>query len=150
MTQTSPQGSQALKALRRRLQAAGYAAQSIEHLCAASRQFLDYLQEREIAIDAVQPAHVVMYMRRRLRGGGIECKSNKKLMPTNRCFSARLDISDIQQPAKAVGAHLAAKLQNFGADEQTLTDELCDSSRNTQWPGTSDMVRLTVLVSMMC
>lgn len=47
-------------------------------------------------------------------------------MPTSFPFTRRLQIADIVDPAKAVGAHLAAKLQLFGTDERTLTDELCD------------------------
>ena len=47
-------------------------------------------------------------------------------MPTQRTFKARIDINDIREPARAVGAHLSAKLQCFGTDERTLTDELCD------------------------
>ena len=72
MTQThsGARDSQRLDELRRYLQGAGYADYSVEHLCAGSRQFLDYLHERGIAIEAVQPAQVVMYMRRRLRDEG--------------------------------------------------------------------------------
>jgi integrase/recombinase XerD len=80
MTHADPQRYQVLERLRRHLQEAGYAKHSIEHLCAASRQFLDYLQERGIAIDAVQPAQVVMYMRRRLRE---YCRCHGR-MPQNR------------------------------------------------------------------
>jgi integrase/recombinase XerD len=80
MTHTQPQDSQLLDKLRRYLQGAGYAAVSVEHLCAASRQFLDYLHDRGIAIEAVQPAQVVMYMRRRLRE---YCRSHGR-MPGNR------------------------------------------------------------------
>ena len=47
-------------------------------------------------------------------------------MPTASTFTRRLDLADIPQPAKSVGAHLAAKLQLFHTDERTLTDELCD------------------------
>lgn len=47
-------------------------------------------------------------------------------MPTASTFTRRLNLSDIPQPAKSVGAHLAAKLQLFCTDERTLTDELCD------------------------
>lgn len=47
-------------------------------------------------------------------------------MSTASTFTRRLDLSDIPQPAKSVGAHLAAKLQLFQTDERTLTDELCD------------------------
>ena len=47
-------------------------------------------------------------------------------MSTASTFTRRLSLSDIPQPAKAVGAHLAAKLQLFHTDERTLTDELCD------------------------
>jgi hypothetical protein len=41
-------------------------------------------------------------------------------------FKTRLNIGDIRAPAQSVGAHLAAKLETFGSDERTLTDELCD------------------------
>lgn len=47
-------------------------------------------------------------------------------MPTASTFTRRLGLADIPQPAKSVGAHLAAKLQLFHTDERTLTDELCD------------------------
>lgn len=47
-------------------------------------------------------------------------------MPTTSTFTRRLGLADIPQPAKSVGAHLAAKLQLFHTDERTLTDELCD------------------------
>jgi len=47
-------------------------------------------------------------------------------MPIQRTFKARIDINDIRDPASSVGAHLSAKLQCFGTDERTLTDELCD------------------------
>jgi hypothetical protein len=43
-----------------------------------------------------------------------------------RDFSARLPVAAIGQIAHSVGAHLAAKLQEFENDERTLTDELCD------------------------
>lgn len=47
-------------------------------------------------------------------------------MPTTFSFSKRIHISDIRPTAQSVGAHLAAKLECFGTDERTLTDELCD------------------------
>lgn len=47
-------------------------------------------------------------------------------MPTASTFTQRIDLADIPQPGKSVGAHLAAKLQLFHTDERTLTDELCD------------------------
>lgn len=80
MTHAAPRLYQVLERLRRHLREAGYSEHSIEHLCAASRQFLDYLRERGIVIDAVQPAQVVMYMRRRLRE---YCHSHGR-MPRNR------------------------------------------------------------------
>ena len=80
MTHADAQRYQVLERLRRHLQEAGYAGHSIEHLCAASRQFLDYLHERGISIEAVQPAQVVMYMRRRLR----EYRRSHGRMPQNR------------------------------------------------------------------
>jgi hypothetical protein len=80
MTHTQARDSRRLDELRQYLQVAGYADHSVEHLCAASRQFLDYLQERGIAIEAVQPAQVVMYMRRRLRE---YCRCHGR-MPQNR------------------------------------------------------------------
>src|SRR5487761_2611547 len=82
MTQThsDARDSQRLDELRRYLQGAGYADYSVEHLCVASRQFLEYLHERGIAIEAVQPAQVVMYMRRRLR----EYRRSHGRMPQNR------------------------------------------------------------------
>lgn len=53
--------------LRRRLQTSGYSVWSVEHLCVGARQFLQYIRERGIALESVQPSNVVMYMRRRLR-----------------------------------------------------------------------------------
>lgn len=47
-------------------------------------------------------------------------------MSTASTFTQRLNIADIPEPAKAIGAHLGAKLQMFQTDERTLTDELCD------------------------
>ena len=47
-------------------------------------------------------------------------------MWTASTFTQHLTIADIPQPAKSVGAHLAAKLELFCTDERTLTDELCD------------------------
>lgn len=47
-------------------------------------------------------------------------------MPTTFKFSRYVEAFDIPVPAMSVGAHLAAKLQLFGSDERTLTDELCD------------------------
>lgn len=47
-------------------------------------------------------------------------------MSTTFSFSSQIYISDIPMPAASVGAHLAAKLELFGTDERTLTDELCD------------------------
>ena len=43
MIHTQARDSQRLDELRHYLQGAGYAEHSVEHLCAASRQFLDYL-----------------------------------------------------------------------------------------------------------
>lgn len=48
------------------------------------------------------------------------------MMPTGRPFTVRVDIPRMIPPLQSVGAHLAAKLQCFGTDERTLTDELCD------------------------
>jgi hypothetical protein len=47
-------------------------------------------------------------------------------MPTQRSFTSRINMGAIREPASAVGAHLSAKLECFGTDERTLTDELCD------------------------
>jgi hypothetical protein len=47
-------------------------------------------------------------------------------MSTAFTFSKRIELSDVPPTAQSVGAHLAAKLQSFGSDERTLTDELCD------------------------
>lgn len=63
---TRPQ-TQVLDDLRRHLQACGYSVSSTEHQCIAAQQFLQYLEQRRILLSAVQPAHVVMYMRRRLQ-----------------------------------------------------------------------------------
>lgn len=78
-THTEARHSQRLDELRQYLRGAGYADCSVKHLSAAGRQFLDYLHERDIAIEAVQPAQVVMYMRRRLRE---YCRSHGR-MPLN-------------------------------------------------------------------
>jgi hypothetical protein len=59
--------AQVLDDLRRHLQACGYSVPSTEHQCIAARQFLQCLEERCIPLAAVQPSHVVMYMRRRLQ-----------------------------------------------------------------------------------
>lgn len=58
---------QVLLDLREQLQAAGYSAQSIDHHCATSRKFLKYIERRGIPIGTVQPANVVMYLRRELQ-----------------------------------------------------------------------------------
>jgi len=63
---SSPQ-AQVLNDLRRHLQACGFSASSTEHQCIAARQFLQYIEQRRITIVAVEPVHVVMYMRRRLQ-----------------------------------------------------------------------------------
>lgn len=47
-------------------------------------------------------------------------------MSTASTFTQHLTMADIPEPAKSVGAHLAAKLELFYTDERTLTDELCD------------------------
>jgi hypothetical protein len=47
-------------------------------------------------------------------------------MAVIRQFSATTILSAIPEIAGSVGSHLAAKLQQFGSDERTLTDELCD------------------------
>lgn len=67
MTSSSFHQPHLLDDLRRRLQASGYSVQSVEHLCVGARQFLQYIRARDIALDAVQPSNVVMYMRRRLQ-----------------------------------------------------------------------------------
>lgn len=72
--------AQVLDDLRRQLQVTGYCATTIEHQCAGARQFLCYLQERSIQLEAVQPAHVAMYMRRKLRN----YLRRHGRMPTNR------------------------------------------------------------------
>jgi hypothetical protein len=47
-------------------------------------------------------------------------------MSTTFRFRQRIHIQHVKAPAKSLGAHLASKLQMFGTDERTLTDELCD------------------------
>ncbi len=47
-------------------------------------------------------------------------------MPVKRQFSVSADISLLPQITNSLGAHLAAKLQEFASDERTLTDEFCD------------------------
>ena len=47
-------------------------------------------------------------------------------MPIKRNFSARTDLATLPEITNSLGAHLAAKLQEFASDERTLTDEFCD------------------------
>lgn len=47
-------------------------------------------------------------------------------MSTKFSFTRKLALPDVIAPAKSVGSHLGAKLECFGTDERTLTDELCD------------------------
>lgn len=72
--------SQVLDELRHHLQACGYSVSSTEHQCTTARQFLQYIDQRGIQLAAVQPAHVVMYMRRRLQ----EYWRHHKRMPHDR------------------------------------------------------------------
>ncbi len=72
--------AQVLADLRRHLQVTGYCATTIEHQCAGARQFLCYLQERGIQLEAVKPPQVAMYMRRKLRN----YLRRHGRMPTNR------------------------------------------------------------------
>ena len=47
-------------------------------------------------------------------------------MSTAFSFSTLADAALATAAGRSVGAHLAAKLECFGSDERTLTDELCD------------------------
>jgi hypothetical protein len=47
-------------------------------------------------------------------------------MPVKRVFRAQTELNAIPAIGDSLGTHLAAKLQAFGSDERTLTDELCD------------------------
>lgn len=47
-------------------------------------------------------------------------------MAVVRRLSASLPIAGLFPVSDSLGAHLAAKLEQFGTDERTLTDELCD------------------------
>jgi hypothetical protein len=47
-------------------------------------------------------------------------------MSTAFSFSTLADAALTTAACRSVGAHLAAKLECFGSDERTLTDELCD------------------------
>lgn len=47
-------------------------------------------------------------------------------MPVKRVFWAQTELNAIPTIGDSLGTHLAAKLQAFGSDERTLTDELCD------------------------
>ncbi|TMN16199.1 hypothetical protein [Pseudoxanthomonas sp. X-1] len=47
-------------------------------------------------------------------------------MPTNFSFTATTDLHGVKACGQSIGAHIAAKLESFGSDERTLTDELCD------------------------
>ncbi|MGH8223698.1 MAG: tyrosine-type recombinase/integrase [Woeseiaceae bacterium] len=80
MTLSSSEQSSLLDDLRRHLQAAGYSAHSVEHLCIGGRQFLRYIRERKIRLEAVQPPNVAMYMRRQLQ----DYRRRHGRMPTNR------------------------------------------------------------------
>lgn len=66
--------------LRSHLQSKGYALHSIEHLCSNAGKFLSYIEERRIALEAVQPANVAMFMRRQLQ----DHRRRHGRMPTNR------------------------------------------------------------------
>src|ERR1041385_9033629 len=48
-------------------------------------------------------------------------------MPTRTSFKSRdLTVGKVLGITKSIGAHIASKLQQFGSDERTLTDELCE------------------------
>lgn len=66
--------------LRRSLQNKGYSAPSIEHLCSNASKFLAYIKERRIALEEVQPANILMFMRRLLQ----DHRRRHGRMPTNR------------------------------------------------------------------
>ena len=68
MSDHLPQRSSALLAqFEGYLAKASYGSRVIEHHLAVADQFLQYLGKRHVLIDAVQPSHVTMYLRRELR-----------------------------------------------------------------------------------
>lgn len=80
MTISSSEQFSLLGDLRQHLQAAGYSAHSVEHLGTGARQFLRYIRERNIRLEAVQPPNVAMYMRQQLQ----DYRRRHGRMPTNR------------------------------------------------------------------
>lgn len=80
MTIFASEQSSLLHDLRSSLQTKGYSVLSIEHLCSNASKFLTYIQERRIALEAVQPANVAMFMRRQLQ----DHWRRHGRMPTNR------------------------------------------------------------------
>lgn len=47
-------------------------------------------------------------------------------MPTRRTFNTKVSYKEITHITNSIGAHIGSKLQEFGTDERTFTDELCD------------------------
>lgn len=47
-------------------------------------------------------------------------------MAIKRDYDCYLDSTELKAITRSIGSHIAAKLQAFGSDERTLTDELCD------------------------
>jgi hypothetical protein len=47
-------------------------------------------------------------------------------MSLTRRFPAQIELRNLVEILNSLGSHLAAKLEHFGSDERTLTDELCD------------------------
>ncbi len=47
-------------------------------------------------------------------------------MAIKREYDCYLDFTELTAITGSIGSHIAAKLQAFGSDERTLTDELCD------------------------
>ena len=66
-------------------------------------------------------------------------------MSTNFQFTSVIDIGCIPEPAKSVGAHVAAKLALFNSDERTLTDELIDML--CIWLGLESKISKSILPS---
>lgn len=67
MSDHLPQRSALLVQFEGHLAKAGYGSRVIKHHLAVADQFLQYVGKRHVRIDAVQPSHVTMYVRRDLR-----------------------------------------------------------------------------------
>jgi site-specific recombinase XerD len=143
--------TQVLHDLRRHLQACGYSVPSTEHQCIAARQFLRYIEQRRISMAAVQPAHVVMYMRRRLQ----EYRHHHGRLPRDRSGWRAWCIGGIEQllrlthtewppprpPRDAAQAYMLRLLREYrdwlhdcrGLAASTITAALEETQRFVLW-----------------